>query len=247
MRTTLLALLLLTIATLANAAPNIEMVYVRGGCYQMGDTFGDGSSDEKPAHRVCVDDLYIGKYPVTQAQYQAVMGTNPSSFKECGDNCPVETVSYDDAQRFINKLSGQTGKKYRLPYEAEWEYAARSGGRQERWAGTSNQEELEDYAWFKDNSGSTTNTVGTKKPNGLGLYDMSGNVWQWCKDWYGDKYYSQSPEQNPRGPSSGSGRVMRGGSWGGAAGGVRAAYRFYVGPSDRDDGSGFRLVLPAVQ
>ena len=228
-------------------APNIEMVFVKGGCYQMGDTFGDGSLDAKPVHRVCVNDFSIGKYPVTQAQWQAVMGVNPSISKLCGDNCPVETVNYDDALRFIDKLNGLTGKKYRLPYESEWEYAARSGGRPERWAGTSNRNELEDYAWFADNSQQTTHPVGLKKPNGLGIYDMSGNVWEWCNDWYGEKYYSESPVQNPHGPSSGPARVLRGGSWYNQAGIVRADFRGYLVPAYRNFYYGFRLVLPAVQ
>ena len=125
-------------------APNIEMVFVKGSCYQMGDSFGEGDEDEKPVHKVCVDDFYIGKYEVTQAHYQAMMGTNPSEFK--GDNRPVETVSWDDAKAFTLALQKATGKKYRLPSEAEWEYAARSGGKHELFAGTSDQRELKDYA-----------------------------------------------------------------------------------------------------
>lgn len=189
----------------------IEMVFAKGGCYQMGDTFGDGNSDEKPVHKVCVDDFYIGRYEVTQGQWKAIMGRNLSYFKDCGDNCPVEQVSWNDIQNFINKLIQKTGKKYRLPTEAEWEYAARSRGKNEKWAGTSNESEIGDYAWYLSNSGSKTHPVGQKKPNGLGLYDMSGNVWEWCSDWYGKNYYGNSPKDNPTGPSGGQFRVLRGG------------------------------------
>jgi len=229
------------------AAPNIEMVRVPGGCFQMGDTFGEGKSDEK-AHQVCVDDFSIGKYEVTQAQYQAVMGNNPSGFKECGPNCPVENVSWEDAQEFTRQLNDLTGRNYRLPYEAEWEYAARSGGKNEQFAGTSDLDELGAYAWFVDNSGKKTHQVGTRRPNGLGIYDMSGNVWEWCKDWYDSKYYEKSPQKNPRGPLSGSLRVIRGGSWNHSAGIARAAHRnSSYEPGYRSRDLGFRLVLPSVR
>ena len=226
---------------------DIEMVRVKGGCYQMGDAFGDGGAAEKPVHQVCVDDFSIGKYVVTQAQWQAVMGNNPSYFKACGGNCPVEQVSWEDAQEFIWQLNDQTGKNYRLPYEAEWEYAARSGGKREQWAGTSNLAELGAYAWYEGNSGKQTHPVGTRRPNGLGLYDMSGNVWEWCEDWYGADYYKGGPEKNPRGPLSGSVPVLRGGSWSDPLGSVRAAYHNNFTASYRISYSGFRLVLPAVR
>lgn len=235
------------VSMVAYAAPDIVMVPVKGGCYQMGDTFGDGGKNEKPVHRVCVDDFYIGKYLVTQAQWQAVMGGNPSHFKECGPNCPVEQVSWEDVQKFIRQLNEQTGKNYRLPYEAEWEYAARSGGKREQWAGTSDPDELGAYAWLEDNSGEKTQPVGTRRPNGLGLYDMSGNVWQWCKDWYDADYYKKSPARNPRGASSGTNRVIRGGSWCLSADLIRAAIRNHRAPSRRLNCIGFRLALPAVR
>jgi formylglycine-generating enzyme len=237
----------LVVATVANAAPGIEMVYVSGGCFQMGNTFSGGVPSEKPVHQVCIDGFNMGKYLVTQAQWVALMGNNPSHFKECGGNCPVEQVSWKDVQEFIGKLNDQTGKNYRLPYEAEWEYAARSGGKQEQWAGTSDMNELGAYAWFGDNSDKTTHPVGTRRPNGLGLYDMTGNVWEWCSDWFDADYYKKSPEKNPRGALSGSNHVMRGGSWGGTPGSVRAAYRVGGSPSFRDYLIGFRLVLPAVR
>ena len=237
----------LAVSMVAYAAPDIEMVPVKGGCYRMGDTFGDGGKNEKPVHQVCVDNFSIGKYLVTQAQWQAVMGNNPSHFKECGPNCPVEQVSWEDVQKFIRRLNEQTGKHYRLPSEAEWEYAARSGGKHEQWAGTSVLAELGDYAWFEDNSSEKTQPVGTRRPNGLGLYDMSGNVWEWCKDRYDADYYKKSPQKNPRGAASGSSRVMRGGSWCLSEGLIRAASRNYRDPSRRLNCIGFRLALSAAR
>ncbi len=229
----------------ADSATGIQMVFVQGGCFQMGDTFGDGDSDEKPVHQVCVDSFYIGKYEVTQGQWQKIMGNNPSRFSNCGDNCPVEQVSWNDIQGFFRKLNASSGKNYRLPTEAEWEYAARSGGKKEKYAGTDGS--LDDYAWYSSNSGSKTHPVGQKRPNGLGIYDMSGNVWEWCNDYYGENYYSQSPRNNPEGPSSGSYRVLRGGGWGNIAAYTRAAYRNRSFPGIRDYGLGFRLAMPTGQ
>ncbi len=221
----------------------MEFVSVQGGCYQMGDTFGDGESNEKPVHEVCVDDLYMGKYEVTQAQWQKVMGNNPSYFKNC-DNCPVENVSWNDNQSFITTLTVRTGKGYRLPTEAEWEYAARSGGKKEKFAGGN---ALDSVAWYGNNSGSKTHAVGQKNPNGLGIYDMSGNVWEWMQDWYGNGYYASSPKNNPKGPDSGSVRVLRGGSGVSSPKDLRAAYRGWDGPGVRGTGSGFRLVVSSVR
>jgi formylglycine-generating enzyme required for sulfatase activity len=226
-------------------APEIEMVRVTGGCFQMGDTFGDGDADEKPVHEVCVDDFYLGKYEVTQEQWQTVMGSNPSRFKECGSNCPVEQVSWDDVQEFISRLNQRTGRRFRLPTEAEWEYAARSGGKGEKWSATSNEGELDQYSWLVGNSGARTHPVGEKRPNGLGLYDMTGNVWEWCSDWYGENYYQGSPRYNPEGPGNGSNRVLRGGSWFDDPGFVRAAFRYGFPPPSRDSLFGFRLGLSA--
>jgi formylglycine-generating enzyme required for sulfatase activity len=234
------------IATVADSAQDIDMVFVKGGCFQMGDTFGDGREDEKPVHQVCISDFYIGKYVVTQAQWVAVMGSNPSTFT--GERRPVEQVSWDDAQDFIAKLNAHTLKRYRLPTEAEWEYAARSGGKHEKWAGTSDANLLGDYAWYNNNSGQRTQVVGQKQPNGLGLYDMSGNICEWVQDLYGDVYYEESPEDNPHGPMlSTNYRVLRGGCWHMSASGVRAAARTRFIPSARFSIYGFRLVLPAGQ
>jgi formylglycine-generating enzyme required for sulfatase activity len=229
-------------------ATGMEFVFVKGGCYQMGDIFGDGDSDEKPVHEVCIDDFYIGKYEVTQAQWKVIMGNNPSYFKNCGflgsGNCPVENLSWDDTQEFIQRLNQKTGNKYRLPTEAEWEYAARSGGKKEKWAGTNDESKLGDYAGYVKNSGNKTHPVGRKKPNGLGIYNMSGNVLEWVNDWYDEEYYKKSPRNNPQGPDSGQYRALRGGSWGHISMGVRVAARFTIDPFDRSGGGayGFRLV-----
>jgi formylglycine-generating enzyme required for sulfatase activity len=186
-----------------------------------------------------VDDFYLGKYEVTQGQWEKVMGNNPSKFK--GRNNPVEMVSWNDVQQFIERLNSQNNRKYRLPTEAEWEYAARSGGKREKWAGTSKESVLEEYAWYIDNSGSKTHPVGQKRLNELGLHDMSGNVWEWCADWHDQNYYQRSPINNPGGPSSGEARVLRGGSWGDYPRDVRAANRVFAYPSERENFSGFRL------
>lgn len=248
---------LVLLPTIALADPNIPkiegMVFVKGGCFEMGDTFGDGDkepsgedtlgSDEKPVHAVCLDDFYIGKYEVTQRQWTEVMGSNPSDFKNC-DDCPVEQVSWDDALEFLNKLSKKDGKQqYRLPTEAEWEYAARSGGKKEKCAGTSDKSHLGEYEWYNANSGNKTHPVGQKKPNGLGLYDMSGNVWEWVQDKYAEDYYRNSRKNNPKGPSSSStDRVLRGGSWFNLPWFTRASARYGYFPDHRTSFIGFRFV-----
>ncbi len=220
------------------------MVLVKGGCFDMGDVPGDGDPDEKPVHKVCVDDFYIGKYEVTQKQWKAVMGKNPSSFVYC-DPCPVENVSYIDVQEFIKKLNRMTGGNYRLPTEAEWEYAARDGGKKEEWAGLNNEKELGDYAWFKINSEFKTHPVGQKKPNALGLYDMCGNVQEWVNDFYDGDYYAarpkKNPEKNPIGPEWGQYRVVRGGAMLNGPWGIRNAIRYRFTTDDRGREFGFRL------
>ena len=218
----------------------LKMVAVAGGTFQMGATSEQGSdaeSDEKPVHSVRLNDFYIGATEVTQAQWKAVMGTEPSYFK--GDNLPVENVTWNDAVAFCEKLSQMTGKTYRLPTEAEWEYAARGGQHADgtKYAGSNT---IGDVAWYSGNS-NETHPVGQKEPNGLGLYDMSGNVWEWCSDWYGIDYYSSSPSVNPQGSLSGSARVRRGGSWSNLAVICRVSIRSYASPVLRPSDLGFRV------
>ena len=220
---------------------SIDMVRVEAGTFTMGATpeMEKPEDWEKPVHQVTLtNNYYIGKYEVTQALWQAVMGNNPSEFK--GDNLPVEKVSWDDCQEFISKLNKMTGKKFRLPTEAEWEYAARGGkkGRDYQYSGSNN---LSDVAWYKDNSDSKTHDVGSKQGNELGIYDMSGNVFEWCQDWF--YFYSSSSQVNPTGANSGSHRVFRGGCWVGIAGYSRSSFRFCYAPDYRDGNLGLRLVL----
>ena len=218
-----------------------NMVYVSSGTFTMGGTSEQGSDaydDEKPTHNVTLSSYYICKYEVTQALWRAVMGSNPSNFK--GDNLPVECVSWNDCQTFINRLNSYTGRNFRLPTEAEWEFAARGGNysRHYKYSGSNN---LDDVAWHGDNSDNRTHPVGTKQPNELGLYDMSGNVWEWCSDWYGS--YSSYSQSNPTGPNSGSGRVERGGSWYDFARICRSSRRDFDAPSGSGNYLGLRLVL----
>ena len=226
-------------AGFSDPTTGMEFVNVPGGCFQMGDTFGDGDSDEKPMHEVCVSDFAVGKYEVTQGEWRRIMGNNPSRYNRCGDNCPVEQVSWDDAQEFIKKLNSQSGRSYRLPTEAEWEYAARSGGRNEKYSGGGNVDYL---AWYGRNSGSKTRDVGQKQPNGLGIFDMSGNVYEWVLDWKGK--YPGDRQQDPQGPPNGDSRVRRGGDWWIGSGGVRAANRVGGSPGSGSSYLGFRLASP---
>ena len=211
---------------------NLKMIFVEEGTFAMGSN--DGDSDERPVHNVTLDLYYIGETEVTQAQWRAIMGTNPSYYT--GDNRPVENVSWNEAQEFCDKLSALTGKKYVLPTEAQWEYAARGGNKSMGYK-YSGSNTIGDVAVYYDYSHSN---VKSKKPNELGIYDMSGNVYEWCSDWFGN--YSSSPQTNPQGPSSGSRRVLRGGSWFDSASNCRVALRYYNSPSSRYDNYGFRVV-----
>ena len=215
-----------------------EMIPVEGGTFRMGSTDFDAYSTESPIHSVTLSNYSIGKYEVTQALWQAVMGSNPSNFK--GDNLPVEDVSWNDCQTFINKLNQLTGQHFRLPTEAEWEYAARGGNRSQGYK-YSGSNYIGDVAWYTSNSNSKTHAVGTKKPNELGIYNMSGNVWEWCSDWDGS--YNISSQTNPQGPSSGQYRVYRGGSWSSNARYCRSANRFSITPAFRFNYLGLRLAL----
>lgn len=265
------------------------MVFIKGGCFEMGDTFGDGDSDERPVHTVCVDDFYMGQHEVTVGEFRKFADeTGYKTEAEKGDGCfywdgkkwskdksiswraprftqndqyPVVCVSWNDANEYTNWMGKKSGKDFRLPTDAEWEYAARSGGKKEKFAGFSNEGDLSQYANFCDsncdfdlktkgqNDGyRNTSPVGSFKPNGLGLYDMSGNVWEWVNDWYDGGYYKSSPKDNPKGPSRGEYRVLRGGSWLNGPRYVRAATRNWVRPDVRDTYDGFRLALsPSVR
>lgn len=216
-----------------------NMVKVEGGTFSMGST--QGERDEKPVHQVRLSDFCIGKYEVTQKEWEAVMGTNPSRFT--GNNkYPVENISWNDCQKFIKNLNDLTGLQFRLPTEAEWEYAAQGGNKSKGYK-YSGSNTIGDVAWYRDNSSSTIHAVGTKQPNELGIYDMTGNVWEWCNDWYNSSYYSSSPANNPTGPATGSYRVRRGGGWHYYADYCRVAYRGYSFPGYRDFSIGFRLAL----
>lgn len=230
----------------------IEMIYVKGGTFRMGATEeqGDDAYDsEKPVHSVTLSDYYIGKFEVTQGLWEKVMGTTIheqrikagySFTNGVGSDYPMYYVNWEEAQEFCRKLSQLTGKTYVLPTEAQWEYAAR-GGVKSRGYKYSGSNTIDDVAWYDDNY--STHPVGTKLPNELGLYDMSGNVWEWCSDWYASDYYYDSPQSNPTGPSTGSYRVLRGGSWRNSARSCRVSNRNANDPSSRDDHYGFRVVL----
>jgi len=207
------------------------MIRLSGGTFMMGSESSEAYPEEKPVHQVTLSGFEIGKYEVTQAEWVAVMGSNPSFFK--GDRLPVEQLSWDDVQTYIQKLNTITKKNYRLPTEAEWEYACRAGTTGDRYG------ELNSIAWYSDNSGGRTHDVGGKAPNGFGLYDMLGNVFEWCADWYGE--YSAESVTNPKGPSSGVHRVLRGGSWLQEAVAARASFRNLHVPSHAYDLLGFRL------
>lgn len=232
----------------------MTFVYIPPDTFMMGSPEDEpGRDDDEKQHKVTLTKgFYLQTTEVTQGQWKAVMGDNPSNFKNCGDDCPVESVSWKDVQAFIEKLNRREGKTYRLPTEAEWEYAGRSGGADDVYAGISNVEELDQYANFcdkncdknwksnsHDDGYKNTAPVASLKPNRIGLYDMSGNVWEWCADWYGD--YPGGSVTDPTGPSSGSDRVFRGGSWDGGARGCRSAFRGGGVPGNRDDFLGFRL------
>lgn len=221
---------------------SLKLVLIPAGSFMMGSPFGESGrdDDEGPQHRVTISrPFYMGVYEVTQAQYQAVTGGNPSSFS--GRNNPVETVSWNDATNFCKALSRKTGKTFRLPTEAEWEYACRAGTSTRFCFGDSDSD-LGRYAWYGSNSGSKAHPVGQKKANAFGLYDMHGNVWEWCSDWYADSY-ANAKTDDPQGPASGTARVMRGGPWYTVPQRCRSATRSRVAPDYRFFSFGFRVVV----
>lgn len=228
-------------ALLAKIEP--EMVFVKGGTfereysYEESTLFGLSKTTKIGIQKITLTDFLIGKYPITQKQWQEIIVVNSSDFN--GETLPIENVSWDDCQVFIQKLNEKTGKKYRLPTEAEWEFAAR-GGVQSRGFKYSGSNNLDEVGWYWKNSDNKTHSVGTKEANELGIHDMSGNVWEWCDDWYGS--YGNAMENNPTGAAKGSHRVARGGSWFYDAEGCRVTYRSYYSPALRDSYIGFRLV-----
>ncbi len=221
--------------TIEERVTGMELIKVPSGCFQMGSNKGD--FDEKPVHKVCItQDYYLGKYEVTQGQWQAIMGNNPSRFKK-GRHHPVEDVSWNDVQTFIRKLNARTGHRYRLPTEAEWEYACRSGGKNQTYCGGNN---LSSYGWYGEDWDKGHHSVGGKSPNALGLYDMSGNVYEWVQDWHVYDYYKNSPTDNPMGPADGSSRVARGGNWHGSGPDSRRRTGHNARKSRAVNRSGFR-------
>jgi formylglycine-generating enzyme required for sulfatase activity len=219
------------------------MAFVRipGGTFRMGDTFGDGLGNETPVHEVRVNPFHLAKFPVTQGQWKQVMKTNPSLFKK-SDRHPVEQVTWSDVEAFVNALTemNRGQYKFRLPAEAEWEYAARSGGKDQKFAGGNDAAAV---AWYEQNSNGSTQLVGKKAPNGVGLYDMSGNVWEWCRDVYNPNAYRNHAEENPVWTQAGPERVIRGGSWNLDSWSVRCARRYGYPVDCYGSGLGFRLVL----
>jgi len=222
----------------------LEMVLIPAGEFMMGSPDSDKSAaaDEKPRHRVRITTpFYLGKYPVTQEQWTALMGNNPSFFK--GPKNPVENVSWDDGVLFFRRLNEQAGGgKFQFPTQAQWEYACRAGSTT-RYCFGDDDPGLNDYGWYDKNAAGTTHPVGQKKPNAWGLYDMHGNVWQWCADWYDRGYYARSPGDDPAGPATGTERVSHGGCWFSGAGSARSANHGRIEPGHRGSHIGFRAAL----
>ncbi len=228
----------------------IEFVLVKGGCFKMGDTYNVGEADEKPVHEVCVDDFYLGRFEVTQKEWLQIMGNNPSAYP-FGDRYPVEWISWSDTRKFLNRLNNLSKGNYRLPTEAEWEYACRAGGQQLQY-GTENGElnhSLSNYGsgnWGEgDNQDGFefTSPVGNYPPNDLGLYDMSGNVFEWVSDYksLNENYYEKSPKHDPKGAGKSTRKVGRGGSWNFGPYHQRCSNRFSNWPEFHCLSYGFRI------
>lgn len=223
---------------------SFKMIAVKGGTFTMGATSEQGSDadgDKTPTHSVTLSDYYIGETEVTQALWEAVMGSNPSKWK--GSNLPVERVNWEDCQEFISRLNSLTGENFSLPTEAEWEYAARGGNKSQGYK-YSGSNDIDRVAWYEDNSGDKNHPVKQKQANELGIYDMTGNVYEWCSDWFDD--YSSSSQTNPSGPSTGDFRVVRGGSWGYTTRLCRVSARFCIYPWYRNKVFGLRLAMSSL-
>ncbi|MDX1908242.1 MAG: formylglycine-generating enzyme family protein [Bacteroidia bacterium] len=226
--------------SLSLATLDQHMVRIEGGSFEMGSDSEESNANEKPIHTVRLDTFALCRYPVTQGLWREVMGADPERLCFTGADRPVEDVSWDDCQVFIQSLNALTGLHYRLPTEAEWEYATR-GGKYSQGFDYSGSADLDEVGWYADNSYGETQPVGLHAPNALGLYDMSGNVWEWCQDWYGITYYANSPSDNPLGPAGGASRVRRGGSWLLDPVDAHVSFRSYWHPFDRFHYLGFRL------
>ncbi|MGC4073314.1 MAG: formylglycine-generating enzyme family protein [Nibricoccus sp.] len=214
------------------------------GTFWMGSNEEAGDGDESPEHKVGISQpFYLGTCEVTQAQWEKIMGANPSRFR--GELLPVDTVSWNDAQRFLAALSKKTGRTCMLPTEAQWEYACRAGTRAP-WSFGAQPGAAADFAWGAENAEGATHPVGLKKPNPWGLHDMHGNVWEWCADWYEKHTYSKTADVDPKGPVSGDGRILRGGAWGDEPDGMRSAVRNCNGPDGANHGIGLRVLLIAT-
>jgi len=218
----------------------MDFELIPAGMFLMGSDPEGGDEDEMAQHKVTITESFlIGKCEVTQEQWATIMGTNPSGFK--GSKLPVETVSWNDCMLFCTKIGERTGRRIALPTEAQWEYACRAGTKS-RWSFGSSDKNAGDFVWIDSNSSGTTHPVAAKKPNPWGLHEMHGNVWEWCADWYSSPYPAQEVV-DPKGPWTGTARVVRGGGWGDPTVEVRSAYRSCSGPETRNNGTGFRCIM----
>ncbi len=217
----------------------VKMIDVKGGCFKMGDNFGDGHYDERPVHRVCVEDYTLSETEITQAFWEKVTGMNPS--KNVGPDRPVDYVGWSDAMTFILLLNDKTGRHFRLPTEAEWEFAARGRGKLEKWPGTNDEDDLIEFAWFNFNAMNETQPVKQRRPNLIGFYDMAGNVWEWVFDYYDMGYYANAPSDNPEGPEFAVWRGLRGGSYVDDATKTRNTGRYGSTQTRRTSNIGFRI------
>jgi formylglycine-generating enzyme required for sulfatase activity len=227
---------------LTERSTGIEFVTIPGGEFIMGSE--KHSANERPPHRVRVKNFLIGRTEVTQRQWRKVMETDPSHFRGC-DDCPVEQVSWEDVREYLRRAGELAGMELRLPSEAEWEYAAGGGAAHQRWPGTDRGSDAGEYAWYSGSFEGRTRPVGLKLPNAFTLFDMGGNAAEWCADWYGEDYYRKSPVDDPRGPGTGTRRVVRGGSWLGSPYDTRVSHRSMRPPDTRSRTIGFRVAADA--
>lgn len=229
-----------TMETVPSQPTGFELVKIQGDCFRQGSDHAGYM--EKPRHETCLSDFFIGRYEVTQRDWRDVMGSRPSYFSNCGENCPVDSVSWNDIREFIRRLNAITGRAFRLPTEAEWEFACTDRGSIEAWCGGNTPE---GRAWTRENSSMKPHPVGQKQPNTLGIFDMSGNNWEWVEDW--SSRYENLRQKNPKGPQAGSTKVRRGGSWQYPSEKASSVWRSSGYPDDRAIDIGFRLAHPATE